>query len=616
MALNFITTPLEMTKISAGSTIGRGLLLAVFQSLMLPKSLEPFVMLISVPTLPLGDNLLRSIGKEDGANLADIFMVQHQFSKKLSIDLINRVYWSRLLLSRQELPILTEKLLGHEHVWKLEEEFLADVHQLSSKAFCATIEEGWVMGDALWAIVDGECLASAQPYALQSFVFNLLNNEQGVENSQFNGLLPIIKFQQLLVAIKYLETLGPSSSKKLTNRVKLIGKEIIKDMNDHQLPDLQTAENGLFDMTLAMVTRALAHPVVKSKSKGWVEYFERVWASLERLEDRKLIGVIKHRALINCVCLAISIGLAEEIDAAGKIQKILVSPRRFVPNRDLYTLLIIMQASQVTSIAMESALVFWTLAGRNSSARSIMTVNSDHFGLLEGLSDNQSSIEAFRYHLWSSPKAHQDLRLARSMSVKFALADIFNHHFIAFHREFYGRPLLVPKLEIHPFVENRLSAVLRIAIMLRIRLDVQVHPLYFKLLFGQGHNHKVDQPELLRKLVQNIIARQFPCNLRSHSSTRKSLRQLDVLHAECMASNCIRGENPDDYADFLLESSRKSGFLENIWRIDGHRVAMNSILERMALQVWSTKYRPVLTKLDVGHMDLVGDTQYLFFGTK
>jgi hypothetical protein len=279
----------------------------------------------------------------------------------------------------------------------------------------------------------------------------------------------------------------------------------------------------------------------------------------------------------------------------------------------LYTLLIIIQAYDKAALGIVSPLIFWTLSKRNSDAFSIMKMNPSHFGLLEGLADTETNVDAFRYHLWAGPMASRDLKRATSMDIKSAIADIFNDNFIPFRYQHNEKIFLMPQLEIHPVIEKKLIALLRLTVMLRIRLDIKMHPLYFNLLFDQGQGYDCHKPQIIRTLVKSIIALQFPPGRVYDDVLSGSLQKLDALHSEYTRNHCIRDDTVDDYTSFLLESTKTTGFVKNNWRIDNKQMSVSSIIERMAVQVWSAKFSTSTVRLSVGFMELVEDPQCLIF---
>ncbi len=341
------------------------------------------------------------------------------------------------------------------------------------------------------------------------------------------------------------------------------------------------------------------------KKLGKSYYAESSWLRFLQLSESGLEGVIKMKALINSLAVSLNYSHIEIESLMIRLNHIFKSDPNIVPFRALYNLLVLMIRDKYDQLK-DDILCIWKYMLQRHSIFDIMKINSQHHGLLMKLSNDQETKLAFRYHYMLSRNIRDDLKFLESIEgIKTRIICIINQHFLIYSVNKMGYPIYLPRLEIHPYIEELLVALLKMTSVLRIEVGIRFNPMYFAYLFNQLS--PTPRTVMTRTLVKTIIQLQYING--QQATCLESLRNFDALHA--MRKEMTATE--ESYGQYLRNSINGPLFIARIWQRSRAVSIVQNTLEKMGVEVWSAKKFQLAHQLPVGRISPTNNQQLILF---
>lgn len=614
-ALRLSTTPLNLF---AGCLKGHPkVILLIFRSIKMKQSANIFRDLFRLRTLPIDRLLLQHMEPTDLVKLSSILFKDITGIEKLT-QVERSMYWLKLIKLQNSAKLA--KIVALDGCIKPVEGILKDHRLLSTARICEHFGKDEKIDGAMWNIVDGECLVNSNRYATKDLVQSLIGMDSILNFDGPSRLGPILRIQQFIVAYEYMHTYSEDVRTRLRTKLKRRASYILQEFRGG--PPQYPQEVHCHKMLLAhlqdsmqLLESRINFPRWRPKYDDWLLYFNWVWLKLQTISSKGADLIGRNRAMINCMALASIFEMSERFLLSSKIGFILSQPKETVPSRDLYTLMITLLHDRLEASIPLARLIWDSLVQSGHSEHELLTVTPSHFGVLAQFSGNETLKAVFRFHAFS--ERHIRMHHMSADEAKTALIDALTENFMAFSIPTCKYPVLIPKIEIHPYSEVNLSSLFFLALLYRVPIPIRLHCIYYETTFARIFSEgKVINQLIKCHLTELIIERQFISELPSidQHSMFESLKALDTLHLSIkFEDGGIIPGTLESYQQFLNEVSINQGNLARIVYRDGQSEFMKNYLMRIGAKVWFAKTLDGIPRLPIVNCDPEMDTQFLFF---
>jgi len=593
-------------------------LLHLFRALDVEKSRNIFLNFVTIPTLPFSRLLINQLEGSDYDRMVSLLRIDKILDASRCKQFNLTLFFTQFLRLLSDIPF-SIKTGAHANVVNETREHVTEAGLLNIRNVCKHILEHESNITEYWTLIDGEFISEADRPSYSAIVDAIIGPRHLNDITLLNGIGPAIRVQQTLVAIEYMKTLGKiTKEQKLQPFLNVLSlnlseagalKHLTAEQEKEHLVYLHLRNESLM-LLRAKIRNLDSHPI----ADHWLVYFNMMWIHLQTMLPDTGENVMRVHGMFDCLSLAISWKYGERFLASTRIAYLLCLPRDHVLGRDLYTLMIMLMSSKEEGLRLEVDAVWQRLVQHYATDIEILTLVPEHFALIASLGSAEASREAFRLHLSFHSRTLFDSNIFSELQVTFELENILNTNFILVQRDDQKHSVLIPKLEIHPFVELRLVTLLCMAVLLRIQLPIRLHDVYFRWLFAFREAFDFTRPLLTRELITIIIRYQFMTSDYEATLDRLgSLSHFETLHSKVKKDPSRNLASEQEHSKFLSKSKNGKGFLPLIWGMAGNYEEMGSILERMGMDVWSAKALYKSESFPIADMHDINDSQRFFF---
>jgi hypothetical protein len=463
---------------------------------------------------------------------------------------------------------------------------------LSTRNLCKNLTEemlleesfGKFLQDHVWRLLDSHCLIENQDIA--QIMYGQFMFPDNIAIDGMNGLEPIARLlQSIAVRIMitndrrsdflhndYDQTLGEMIGDELGVIYEQFNTVIKNNFIADPLFLLYQRTNGYLSK---FVQRTCYQPFITKLSSD--HYFEDLWGIFV---DRSKPNIQTNRALINILTLLSGSQTYFEW-MKERVEWILSRPSNQIPRRELFHLLILLCRQQELLAADNElkdtqdakqlnhdiiGLIWHKGLAPIERQDKLLQLYPQYFGYLYHLLDSPNKrrttfrsifLQSFKLNtlenisieqLWieisrmcdfmefegfsSQPLAFKTVSNKRRR-VKDMLDLLLENYFVLFDVKFDSQILCyLPRVEIHPYIENLFWTLIDHAIVLNMHLPFTIHPKYVEYIFCHHdfvQEHESTDPD---RIVHLIVATQLAPN---NTKLSKGAKLLDVMYARIWA---------------------------------------------------------------------------------
>lgn len=493
---------------------------------------------------------------------------------------------------------------------------------LSTENLCGAITNKHVIGaecDDMWNIIDGECFRGLRDTKqVKMMVTTLLKPIY----SDLNWVGPLVRSIHMIVALKYLEIVmrAPNFDDSL---------EIVTNI----------ALSSFYEFELGLVynKNPPTGPVKKLYSlmfdglRGQVKFPGKPFEDLEGMHMlmkhlRELpISVEVIRAQINCIALLVTSRSVQCDVVIDETERLFKSTSFYnIPRRDVYSLFIFFSDSpQVAQYDRLRRLLWSYLVESADDIHDVLSVNRANFNFFaeyifpdyaDQLRDHISwdILRRITFHdmkLLIHYAAELNLPLSsciETLMIRDSLRIILQKHFIHVGK-YDGKPIYIPKLYLHPFVETIFWQLISIGLTFNMSFNFTLHHTYLTFLLSFNGTLK---EKTMVEFVKFGVHMQF-YDGGPVVGTAPEVFELDMLQISQSYHRPMIGNGKYDYLIYTsllsAEARRADSHYTQQWRTCARTKAceeMRARLEFLATCVWRDRqpvpwYSDLLSKLSV-----------------
>lgn len=263
------------------------------------------------------------------------------------------------------------------------------------------------------------------------------------------------------------------------------------------------------------------------------------------------------------------------------------------PNRLLLSLLLSVLSSSFDNRKDMASSIFSRIDWPTEERFKILISSPKNFGLFDGLTDDSCLRRALRYTLIKNfttlemrfIRVRLGLRqgkITRSILVKNLISLVKNNFFVS---EVLEKPVILPRIEIHPHIEEFFWSLIKMACIMRLRLPFIIHQSYISAIFFKDSDHL--------NLVQLIINKQFH-ESENLTARRKSVHNLSTLYFITLVS----GEK----FSTSLKSYQAYKKAKSVGTAGAPQSSPSFALESMGCFIWNARPFPIVEAIPLAHM--------------
>lgn len=317
-------------------------------------------------------------------------------------------------------------------------------------------------------------------------------------------------------------------------------------------------------------------------------YLDKYWKFiLSKNHDSIIIKTAAFDVLIELVTF-------ESHGTLLKYWRKLSSLKIALPNRIVYPLLMMVlrrawiKSSETYRILAKALLsrLQWPVG------ESFMLINErpSFFGLFYKHLDDCSLRKAFRHALIQTYSSEEMELISTFLGVKIISRDTIISGFIKVLEEHFlvggrigSKAVILPKFEIHPYIEKMFWCMINMSVILRIRLPFILHDSYVSTVLSKDVDYSY--------LYKELMSRQFADFSNQSPETKISIRNLQVLYCLSVSRKVLA--SAESFEEFKTVSGE---FVYSDRRSD------LSVLETMGCIVWNAKPHPFIPIDVLGYM--------------